>query len=133
MEGGLLNYIREHGDGSTIEREATAGAHGSTTAMPTKTTKVTDMPGDKPRPLTRAEEFDLRVVERAAIDAATHDQFGHGLPGKTDTRLASKIEDYRLKIGKSNLQSSIYNLQSSMEGATCLDVATSTGNLAVAF
>ena len=59
MEGGLLNYIREYGDASSIEREATASAHGSTTAMPTKTTKVTDMPGDKPRPLTRAEEFDL--------------------------------------------------------------------------
>src|SRR5207253_11490008 len=89
MEGGLLNYIREYGDASSIEREATASAHGSTTAMPTKTTKVTDMPGDKPRPLSRAEEFDLRVVERAAAEATTHDQFGHGLPEKTDTRLAA--------------------------------------------
>src|SRR5437868_6749923 len=43
IEGGLLNYIREYGDASSIEREATAA-----TLAPTSTTKVTDMPGDKP-------------------------------------------------------------------------------------
>src|SRR5207247_11357937 len=78
-KGGLLNYIREQGDASSIEREATAAAHGSTTAMPTKTTKTTEMPGDRPRPLDRAHIFDQRAEEPYGKAAASFDEFGHGL------------------------------------------------------
>ena len=111
IQGGLLNYIREQGDASGIEREATAGAHGSTTAMPTKTTKTTDTPGDKPRPLDRAQIFDQRVVETYSNEAAAFDEFGHGLSEKADRRLV--------------------DLLSPSEGDNCLDVATGTGNLAL--
>ncbi len=111
-EGGLLNYIRENGDASTIEREATAAAHGSTTAMPTKTTKTIGMPGDKPRPLGQAEIFDQRVVETYNREAARFDQFGHGLSEKSDRRLVDLIEPEA--------------------DAYCLDIASGTGNLSLA-
>ena len=81
MSGGLLNLCKS-GDATNVEREATAAAHGSTTAMPTKTTKATDMPGDKPRPLGQSELFDQMVVERASRAPSEHDKLGHGLPEK---------------------------------------------------
>ncbi len=112
LQGGLLNSIRELGDAKNVEREATAGAHGSTTAMPTKTTKTTDQPGDKPKPLAREELFDQLVVKTYSEEAAEFDEFGHGLSEKSDRRLsdivAAKAGDY------------------------CLDIATGTGNLALA-
>jgi ubiquinone/menaquinone biosynthesis C-methylase UbiE/3-isopropylmalate dehydratase small subunit len=110
--GGLLNFIREQGDASKIEREATAAAWGTTTALPTKTTKTTDTPGAMPRPLSRAELFDQLVVERASRDASEHDKLGHGLHEKADRRLA--------------------DILSPKEGDVCLDVATASGNLAIA-
>lgn len=112
MAGGLLNHIREAGDASSIEREATASAHGSTTAMPTSTTKATDRPGDKPRPLGQAELLDKMVVERASRAPSEHDKMGHGLPEKSDRRLAE--------------------LLAPPQGAYCLDVATASGTLAIA-
>jgi aconitate hydratase len=112
MAGGLLNYIREAGDASNIEREATASAHGSTTAMPTSTTKATDSPGDKPRPLGQAELLDKLVVERASRAPSEHDKLGHGLPEKSDRRLV--------------------DLLAPPQGAMCLDVATASGTLALA-
>jgi aconitate hydratase len=111
LVGGLLNYIRDRGDATNVEREATAAAHGSTTAMPTSTTKTTDVPGEKPRPLARAELFDKMVVERAERSAAEHDKLGHGLHEKTDRRLA--------------------DLVGAKPGQTCLDIATATGTLAI--
>lgn len=112
LEGGLLNYIRERGSAVGIEREATAAAVGSTTAMPTQTTKVTDAPGEKPRSLSRAEMFDQMVVERANRAAAEHDKLGHGLHEKADRCLADMLAP--------------------APGARCLDIATATGTLAVA-
>lgn len=113
LAGGLLNYIREQGgDASNVQREATASAFGSTTAMPTKTTKVTDVPGEKPRALSRAELFDQMVVERASRAVTEHDKLGHGLHEKTDRRLAQLLDP--------------------PPGAICLDIATATGTLAVA-
>ena len=53
--------------------------------MPTSTTKVTDMPGDKPRPLTHAEEFDRRVVERAAIEAKINELVGRYIASRNQT------------------------------------------------
>jgi aconitate hydratase len=112
QSGGLLNYIREAGDATNIEREATAAAHGSTTALPTSTTKTTGLPGEKPRPLARAELFDQLVVEKANRAVEEHDKLGHGLHEKTDRRLADLLSPAR--------------------GATCLDVATASGTLALA-
>jgi ubiquinone/menaquinone biosynthesis C-methylase UbiE len=112
MEGGLLNYIRERGSASDVQREATAAAIGSTTAMPTKTTKVTESPGATPRPLSRAELFDQMVVERANRAVEAHDQLGHGLPEKTDRRMTELIEP--------------------KAGMRCLDIATASGTLAIA-
>jgi aconitate hydratase len=112
LEGGLLNYIRERGSASNIEREATAAAVGSTTAMPTRTTKITEAPGAAPRPLSRAELFDKMVVERANRKVEQHDWLGHGLPEKADRRLVE--------------------LLSPKSGWQCLDVATASGTLALA-
>ncbi len=112
VEGGLLNYIRQHGDATNIEREATAAAHGTTTALPTKTTKVSDQPGDKPKPLAREELFDQMVVETYSHEAAEFDEFGHGLAEKSDRKLVEVI--------------------SPRAGDHVLDVATGTGNLALA-
>ena len=112
LAGGLLNFIRQQGDASKVEREATAAAIGSTTAMPTSTTKTTDAPGTAPRPLGSAELFDQMVVERANRASADHDKLGHGLHEKTDRRLA--------------------DLLAPESGAVCLDVATATGALALA-
>ncbi len=112
LAGGLLNYIREHGDASKVEREATAAAIGSTTAMPTSTTKTTDSPGATPRPLSRAEIFDQMVVERAEKAVEEHDRLGHGLHEKTDARFAELIAPSK--------------------GAICLDIATASGTLALA-
>lgn len=110
--GGLLNYIRERGDATNVEREATASAHGSTTAMPTSTTKVTSSPGEKPRPLSREELFDRLVVETYNREAQSFDMFGHGLSEKSDRRLADVVKP--------------------KPGDLCLDVATGTGNGAIA-
>jgi ubiquinone/menaquinone biosynthesis C-methylase UbiE len=112
LEGGLLNYIRERGSASDVQREATAAAVGSTTAMPTKTTKVTESPGATPRPLSRAELFDQMVVERANRAVEAHDQLGHGLPEKTDRRMTDLLAPER--------------------GIRCLDIATASGTLAIA-
>lgn len=112
LQGGLLNYIRERGDATNVEREATAAAHGSTTAMPTKTTKTTDQPGDKPKPLAREELFDQLVVETYSQEAAHFDEFGHGLSEKSDRRLSDVVF--------------------AKPGDYCLDIATGTGNLALA-
>ncbi len=112
MEGGLLNYIRERGSATNVEREVTAAAVGSTTAVPTKTTKVTGSPGTAPRPLSRAELFDQMVVERANRAVEKHDQLGHGLPEKTDRRLVE--------------------LLAPEPGSICLDIATASGTLATA-
>jgi aconitate hydratase len=112
LAGGLLNYIRQQGDASKIEREATAAAIGSTTAMPTKTTKTTASPGATPRPLSRAEEFDQMVVERAGKAVEEHDRLGHGLHEKTDARFAELLEPKK--------------------GDRCLDIATASGTLALA-
>jgi ubiquinone/menaquinone biosynthesis C-methylase UbiE len=112
MAGGLLNYIRQQGDASKIEREATAAAIGSTTAMPTRTTKTTDSPGATPRPLSRAEVFDQMVVERAGKAVEEHDRLGHGLHEKTDARFAE--------------------LLAPQTGDVCLDIATASGTLALA-
>lgn len=112
LEGGLLNYIRQSGDASKIEREATAAAHGSTTAMPTKTTKVSDQPGDKPKPLAREELFDQMVVETYSHEASHFDEFGHGLSEKADRKLVDAVAP--------------------RPGDHVLDVATGTGNLALA-
>lgn len=112
MAGGLLNFIREQGDASKIEREATAAAWGTTTALPTKTTKTTESPGAMPKPLSRAELFDQLVVERANREVEEHDKLGHGLHEKADRRLSDIIEP--------------------QEGDICLDVATASGNLAIA-
>jgi aconitate hydratase len=112
VEGGLLNYIRKQGDASKIEREATAAAHGSTTAMPTSTTKTTDSPGAVPRPLSRAEIFDQMVVERASRAAEEHDRLGHGLHEKVDRKMV--------------------DLSGVQPGMVCLDVATASGSLALA-
>ena len=112
LVGGLLNYIREAGDASSVEREATAAAHGSTTAMPTSTTKTTDAPGGRPKPLARAEIFDQMVVERANRDVEEHDKLGHGLHEKTDRRLS--------------------DILAPAPGSLCLDVATASGSLALA-
>ncbi|MEO5953392.1 MAG: class I SAM-dependent methyltransferase, partial [Chloroflexia bacterium] len=111
LAGGLLNYIRSSGDASKIEREATAGAIGSTTAMPTKTTKTTDSPGATPRSLSREEVFDQMVVEHAGRAPEEHDKLGHGLPEKTDTRFAEMLAPKK--------------------GDVCLDIATATGSLAL--
>jgi ubiquinone/menaquinone biosynthesis C-methylase UbiE/3-isopropylmalate dehydratase small subunit len=111
LAGGLLNFIRQSGDASNIEREATASAHGSTTALPTRTTKATDVPGDKPRPLGQPELFDMLVIERASDRPAEHDNLGHGLHEKTDHKLADLIAP--------------------KPGDQCLDVATATGTLAI--
>jgi aconitate hydratase len=110
--GGLLNFIRQQGDASKIEREATAAAVGTTTALPTKTTKVTETPGAMPKPLSRAELFDQLVVERANRDATEHDKLGHGLHEKADRRMAEIVAP--------------------KSGDYCLDVATASGNLAIA-
>ena len=67
-------YRYERGGAQNVEREATAAAHGTTTAMPTKTTKVTDLPGEKPKPLARAEIFDQMVIETYSEEAAKFDQ-----------------------------------------------------------
>src|SRR5687768_2713650 len=112
MAGGLLNFIRQQGDASKVEREATAAAHGSTTAMPTSTTKTTDAPGSAPRPLGSAELFDQMVVERASHKAQDHDKLGHGLHERTDRRLV--------------------DILAPAPGSMCLDVATATGTLAIA-
>jgi aconitate hydratase len=112
MAGGLLNFIRQQGDASKVEREATAAAHGSTTAMPTSTTKTTDAPGSAPRPLGSAELFDQMVVERASRKAQDHDKLGHGLHERTDRRLV--------------------DILAPAPGSVCLDVATATGTLAIA-
>jgi ubiquinone/menaquinone biosynthesis C-methylase UbiE len=112
LAGGLLNFIRSSGDASKIEREATAGAVGSTTAMPTKTTKTTDSLGATPRPLSREEIFDQMVVEHAGRAPEAHDKLGHGLPEKTDNRFAELLTPKR--------------------GDVCLDIATATGSLALA-
>jgi aconitate hydratase len=112
LEGGLLNYIRERGSATNVEREVTAAAVGSTTAMPTKTTKVTESPGATPRPLSRAELFDQMVVERANRAVEAHDQLGHGLPEKTDRHMTE--------------------LLSPEPGLRCLDIATASGTLAIA-
>ena len=112
LAGGLLNYIRQQGDASKIEREATAAAIGSTTAMPTKTTKTTASPGATPRPLSRAEEFDQMVVARAGKAVEEHDRLGHGLHEKTDARFAELLEPKK--------------------GDRCLDIATASGTLALA-
>ncbi len=109
--GGLLNSIRAHGGAKGIEREATAAAFGSTTALPTKTTMTTDHPGEKPEPLGQAEEFDQKVVETYSREASSFDRFGHGLSEKSDRRLADLIAP--------------------KQGAQCLDVATGTANLAL--
>lgn len=112
LAGGLLNFIRSSGDASKIEREATAGAVGSTTAMPTKTTKTTDSPGATPRSLSREEVFDQMVVEHAGRAPEEHDKLGHGLPEKTDTRFAE--------------------LLAPKAGDVCLDIATASGSMALA-
>lgn len=112
LAGGLLNYIREQGGASNIEREATAGAIGSTTAMPTRTTKTTDAPGATPRPLSREEIFDQMVVEHAGKAPEEHDKLGHGLPEKTDNRFVE--------------------LLAPNNGDLCLDIATASGSLALA-
>lgn len=112
LAGGLLNFIREHGDASKIEREATAGAIGSTTAMPTKTTMTTASPGARPQPLSRAELFDQLVVARASKSVEDHDKLGHGLPEKTDNKFAE--------------------LLSPKKGAVCLDIASATGSMTLA-
>ncbi|HET9494800.1 MAG TPA: class I SAM-dependent methyltransferase [Chloroflexia bacterium] len=65
-----------------------------------------------PRPLSRAELFDQLVVERANRDASEHDKLGHGLHEKSDRRLAEILAP--------------------QEGDICLDVATASGNLAIA-
>jgi aconitate hydratase len=111
VAGGLLNYIRERGDASGLEREATASAHGTTTALPTSTTKITNLPGEKPRPLSREELFDKMVVETYNREAKTFDHFGHGLSEKSDRRLADIVAP--------------------KAGDICLDVATGTGNSAL--
>ncbi len=112
LAGGLLNYIREMGGAANVEREATAAAHGTTAVLPTATTKTTDVPGAKPRPLSRAELFDQMVVEHAARKVEEHDKLGHGLHEKTDHRLVDMLD---LK-----------------PDAVCLDVATASGTLAIA-
>lgn len=112
IAGGLLNYIRQAGDATNVEREATAAAHGSTTAMPTSTTKTTDQPGGKPKPLARAEVFDQMVVETYSREAENFDEFGHGLSEKSDRRLVELV--------------------GSSPGQVCLDIATGTGNMAIA-
>lgn len=112
LAGGLLNFIRSSGDASKIEREATAAAVGSTTAMPTKTTKTTDSPGATPRSLSREEVFDQMVVEHAGRAPEEHDKLGHGLPEKTDSRFAE--------------------LLAPKKGDVCLDVATASGSMALA-
>jgi len=112
LAGGLLNFIRSSGDASKIEREATAGAVGSTTAMPTKTTKTTDSPGATPRPLSREEIFDQMVVEHAGRAPEAHDKLGHGLHEKADTRFAELLAPKR--------------------GDVCLDIATASGSMALA-
>jgi ubiquinone/menaquinone biosynthesis C-methylase UbiE/3-isopropylmalate dehydratase small subunit len=112
MAGGLLNYIREAGDASGIEREATAAAHGTSGVLPTSTTKTTDAPGAVPRPLSRAEEFDMRVVQQASRKPENSDALGHGLLEKTGKKLVEIIDP--------------------KPGARCLEVASSTGNVTIA-
>jgi len=112
ITGGLLNYIRERGDATGVEREATAAAQGTTAALPTSTTKVTSSPGEKPRPLSREELFDRLVVETYNREAQSFDLFGHGLSEKSDRRLADIVEP--------------------KAGDICLDLATGTGNGALA-
>ena len=111
MAGGLLNYIREAGDASGIEREATAAAHGTSGVLPTSTTKTTDAPGAVPRPLSRAEEFDMRVIQQASRKPENSDALGHGLLEKTGKKLVEIIDP--------------------KPGARCLDVANSTGNVTI--